>query len=125
MVGVLALVGLPTITATLIWAEDRYRNGALYAFCDELPINNAYAPLKRQIFTSGCYIRSACPAGEYLVSMELSAYEVSSLYHCQKPRVLRPDRALIQFIEEKTAEPERFRFPVYNEPETLELAEQG
>ena len=119
------LVGIPVITSTLIWLEDRYRNGALYAFCDELPINNAYAPLKRQIFTAGCYIKSACHPGEYNVSMELSAYEVTSLYHCNKPRVLRPDRALASWIKEKTEDPARFRYPVHKAPESLEVAEKG
>lgn len=119
-----AIVGVPVLVYTLVWLEDQYSNGSLYALCDDLPIANLeYTPLRNQIFTSGCYIESACHAGEYNVSMELSIYEVQTLAHCGRERVLRPDRAFVRAIQNLNYKPEPMRIPTHTEPETLEVAE--
>lgn len=108
---------------TLIWGYDQLRHGSLYAMCDELPVGAEFVPLKRQIFMDGCYTPSVCRPDHYRTSKALVRYEITSLQHCLKPRVLRPDRAVRRFVYNLTRPEPKPQLPEYTPIETtVEMA---
>lgn len=91
---------LPLVFMTLIWGNDQYRHGSLYAMCDRMPIGREFVPLRREVFQHGCYTKSICDDDIFTVSQVLARYEVISLKHCLRDRTQRPDKAIIRFIRE-------------------------
>ena len=119
---------LPLIFMSLFYANDQYRHGSLYQFCDRLPVSREYIPLRREVFAHGCYIESVCPTDIYTVSMVLSQYEVTSLRACMRDRVQRPDRAITQFARNLLKPEPKPQLPEYKpmemQVEPIEVAEQ-